>query len=168
MLPANGGVVMVNFYPAFDSTAVQRWQAEQNGEQARLASLYTGQPDKAKAGLDAWNAAHPRPEASVKDIADHIDHIARVAGHDHVGIGSDFDGVPYLPRGLAGVQDYPNLFAELIARGWSDADLAKLAGGNLLRAMRGAEAVAKAMAGLPPATVKIEDVDPKPAPKPVS
>ena len=75
-------------------------------------------------------------------IADHIEHIAQVAGHDNVGIGSDFDGVPFLPRGLDGVEDYPALFVELMRRGWSDADLAKLAGGNLLRALRQAERVA--------------------------
>ncbi|WCT72571.1 dipeptidase [Sphingomonas naphthae] len=159
LVAANGGVVMVNFYPLFGSEAVRKWGADRSAEQARLGDLYLGQPDAVKAGMAAWDKAHPRPAADVKAIADHVDHIAKVAGHDHVGIGSDFDGVPYLPDGLAGVQDYPNLFAELIARGWRDGDLAKLAGGNVLRAMRGAEGTAKSMAGLAPATVRIEDVD---------
>jgi membrane dipeptidase len=94
-------------------------------------------------GLAQWGAANPRPEVDLGIIADHIEHIARVAGHDHVGIGSDYDGVPWLPQGLGGVETYPNLFAELIRRGWSDADLAKLAGGNVLRVLRAAERVAE-------------------------
>ena len=93
-------------------------------------------------GVAAWVAANPRPEIGVGVIADHVEHIAEVAGHDNVGIGSDFDGVPFLPQGLDGVEDYPALFVELMRRGWSDTDLAKLAGGNLLRALRQAERVA--------------------------
>ena len=91
------------------------------------------------------DTAHPAPAVSVADVANHIDHIARVAGHDHVGIGGDFDGIDSTPRDLTGVQDYPRLFAELIRRGWSDQDLAKLAGGNVLRVLRRAEAVAASM-----------------------
>jgi membrane dipeptidase len=78
-------------------------------------------------------------------VADHIDHIVKVAGIDHVGLGSDFDGIEVTPRGLESVADYPNLFAELIRRGWTDDMLAKLAGQNLLRVMRKAEAVADSM-----------------------
>ncbi len=84
-------------------------------------------------------------------MADHVEHVAKVAGYDHVGIGGDLDGIPSVPTGLTGVQDYPNLFAELIRRGWSDENLAKLAGGNILRVLRQAEAVSKSMAGEPPA-----------------
>ena len=83
-------------------------------------------------------------------VADHIEHIVRIAGHDHVGIGGDLDGVPYTVVGLESVEGYPLLFAELIRRGWSDANLAKLAGGNILRALRGAEAHRAAMKGTPP------------------
>jgi membrane dipeptidase len=79
-------------------------------------------------------------------VADHIDHVARVAGHDHVGIGGDFDGVPDLPRGLETVATYPALFAELARRGWSDADLRKLAGENFLRVLRANEATARKLA----------------------
>ena len=138
----NGGVVMVNFFPMFTSTAVWNWEAAHAGEEARLASLHRGAPDAAAAALAAWERANPRPEIELSVIADHIEHIARVAGRDHVGLGSDFDGVPYLPRGLDGVEAYPRLLVELMRRGWSDADLAKLAGGNLLRVLRRAEAVA--------------------------
>ena len=99
-------------------------------------------------------AANQRPAVTVTQVADHIDHVARVAGHDHVGIGADLDGIPYTPTGLEGVETYPRLFAELIRRGWSDANLAKLAGGNVLRALRGAEATAAAMRDVPPALDK--------------
>lgn len=138
----NGGVVMVNFYPGFTASEVWQWSSRRAGEEARLKALNPGNPAAVTEGLVAWAAANPRPEIDVGVIADHIEHIARVAGRDHVGIGSDFDGVPYLPQRLDGVEDYPTLFVELMRRGWSDADLAKLAGGNLLRALRQAERVA--------------------------
>jgi membrane dipeptidase len=99
---------------------------------------------------------HPAPEVTVRDIADHIDHVAKVAGHDHVGIGADLDGIASTPTGMTGVETYPLLFAELIRRGWSDANLAKLAGGNVLRAMRGAEATAAAMKDVPPSMATVD------------
>ncbi|MEQ1707326.1 MAG: dipeptidase [Terricaulis sp.] len=138
----NGGVVMVNFYPTFVSEEFRQWAASRTAETARQRALNPGDPDAAKAALDGWEAAHPHPTATVAQVADHIEHIRDVAGIDNVGIGSDFDGVDYLPEGLGGVEAYPNLFAELMARGWNDSDLAKLAGGNLLRALRQAERVA--------------------------
>jgi membrane dipeptidase len=138
----NGGVVMVNFYPAFTANEVWQWGARRLAEEARLKALNPGDPTAVTEGVAAWVAANPRPEIGVGVIADHVEHIAEVAGHDNVGIGSDFDGVPFLPQGLDGVEDYPALFVELMRRGWSDTDLAKLAGGNLLRALRQAERVA--------------------------
>jgi membrane dipeptidase len=140
----NGGVVMVNFYPGFTANEVWQWSSRRAGEEARLKALNPGNPAAVAEGLVAWAAANPRPEIDVGVIADHIQHIAQVAGRDHVGLGSDFDGVPYLPQRLDGVEDYPTLLVELARRGWSDADLAKLAGGNLLRALRQAERVAGA------------------------
>lgn len=142
LVHANGGVVMVNFYPAFTANEVWQWSARRSAEEARLKALNPGAPTAVTEALAAWTSANPRPEIELSVIADHIEHIAQVAGHDNVGIGSDFDGVPFLPRGLDGVEDYPALFVELMRRGWSDADLAKLAGGNLLRALRQAERVA--------------------------
>ncbi len=142
LVHANGGVVMVNFFPAFTSNEVWQWGARRTAEEARLKALNPGAPTAVTEALAAWTSANPRPEIELSVIADHIEHIAQVAGHDNVGIGSDFDGVPFLPRGLDGVEDYPALFVELMRRGWSDADLAKLAGGNLLRALRQAERVA--------------------------
>jgi len=122
---------------------MRQWSAQRSGEEARQKALSPGDPDAAKAGLDAWIAANPPPHVTARDVADHIEHIGRVAGRDHVGIGSDFDGVTYLPEDMGGVETYPVLFVELIRRGWSDAEIAGLAGGNLLRVMRAAERVAR-------------------------
>ena len=140
----NGGVVMVNFYPGFVAEPVRAWAALRAGEEARQKALNPGDPDAVRAAVAAWEVAMPRPAATIADVANHIEHIRDVAGIENVGIGADLDGVPYLPSGLEGVEAYPNLFAELIRRGWSDADLARLAGGNLLRALRRAEQVAGA------------------------
>jgi membrane dipeptidase len=150
LVAANGGVVMVNFAPPYVSDARNRWEADQAAEMARNSSppfggLYIGQPDRAKAALGAWTAQHPQPMVTLSQVADHIEHIARVAGVDHVGIGSDFDGIPNTPTGLENVSRYPALLEEMMRRGWSDADIAKLAGENLLRVMAGAEQVADGM-----------------------
>ena len=148
---ANGGVVMVNFAPIYVSDANRRWSSDRDAEKARLnappfGGLYIGQPERAAAALVEWEKAHPQPIVTLAMVADHIEHIARVAGVDHVGIGSDFDGVGKdLPAGLADVSTYPDLLVELMRRGWSDADVAKLAGGNILRVMDAAEAVARSM-----------------------
>ena len=159
---ANGGVVMVNFYTGYVSDDVRKRNAESAAEEARLKSLYVGQPDKREAAMKAWTAAHPVPAVTVAQVADHVEHIAKVAGYDHVGIGGDLDGIGYdeAPAGMNSVSGYPLLFAELIRRGWSDQDLAKLAGGNVLRVMRQAEAVAAAMKDEPPAMATLA---PRPA-----
>jgi membrane dipeptidase len=149
----NGGVVMVNFYNGYVSDAFRKWNAEVSAEDARLNSLLVGRPDEREAAMKAWKQAHPAPRVTVGEVADHVDHVAGVAGFDHVGIGGDLDGLPYdeVPDGLGSGAGYPLLFAELIRRGWSDRNLAKLAGGNVLRAMRQAEAVAASMKDEPPA-----------------
>jgi membrane dipeptidase len=163
LLPANGGVVMVNFYLGHLSPEFIQWSADKSAEDARLKSLYTGQPERRDAGMKAWLAAHPEPRAGVGLIADHIEHVAKVAGYDHVGIGGDLDGIGYdeAPAGMNSVAGYPLLFAELIRRGWSDANLAKLAGGNVLRVMRRAEAVAASMKDEPPAMATLAPEPPK-------
>jgi membrane dipeptidase len=145
LLREKDGVVMVNFVPGFLSKAVWDWSADRSGEEARLKAIHRSSQTAVDAGLKAWDAAHPRPETDVRIVADHIEHVAKVAGNDHVGLGADLDGIPYTPTGLEGVETYPVLFAELIRRGWNDADLAKLAGGNVLRVLRKAEAVAASM-----------------------
>jgi membrane dipeptidase len=170
LLAANGGVVMVNYAEIYVSDAYRRWSAEHDAETARLGTppyggLYIGQPDKAAAALAAWEKANPPPPVSLAQVADHIDHIARVAGVGHVGIGSDFDGVGNaLPAGLSGVDTYPALLAELARRGWSDADLARLAGGNVLRVMEQAERVAASMAHEPPGNADQAVIDAPPRP----
>src|SRR4051794_18227002 len=152
----NGGVVMVNFYPPYVSDAFRKWNAEEAAEEARAKSLFNGRPEQREADIKAWKAANPPPRVTVADVADHVDHIAKVAGYDHVGIGGDLDGIEYAPEGLGTVSGYPLLFAELIRRGWSDANLAKLAGGNVLRVMRQAEAVAASMKDEPPSMATLE------------
>ena len=157
LLGENGGVVMVTFVPGFLRPDVWEWSRERSAEEARLKSLYPFSKARVEAGVRSWEAANPRPEAQVGDVADHIEHVVRLAGHDHVGIGGDFDGITTTPVGLEGVEDYPNLFAELIRRGWSDANLAKLAGGNVLRVLREAEAVAVQMKGEEPSLAKLDE-----------
>jgi membrane dipeptidase len=146
LLPKNGGIVMVNFFPGYVSAARNRWEADRAAEQARYNSppyggLYIGQPDRAAAALAAWDREHPRPVTTLAEVADHIEHVRQVAGIDHVGLGSDFDGIPDAPVGLEAVDKYPALLEELMRRGWSDADIAKLAGENVLRVMASAEQV---------------------------
>jgi membrane dipeptidase len=92
--------------------------------------------------MDQWEKEHPQPKATIAQVADHIEHIRKIAGVEGVGIGSDFDGIETTPVGLDGVDKYPALFKELARRGWTDDELADLAGRNLLRVMRQAEAVA--------------------------
>lgn len=150
LLPANGGVIMVTFVPTFLSADDWAWSRERSAEEARLKSLYSFSKARLDEGLKAWDAAHPSPAVTVAAVADHIEHVVKIAGHDHVGIGGDLDGIDRTVVGLGGVEGYPNLFAELIRRGWSDQNLAKLAGGNILRALRRAEAVAAEMKDVPP------------------
>lgn len=140
-LPKNGGVVMVTFVQAFVSE--ERRIAEE-AQDSVVAALKPILPDSAewRRQFDAWNAAHPLPRATLSQVADHVEHIRKVAGVDHIGIGSDFDGMGEGPAGLEDVATFPALFAELIRRGWSDADLKKLAGENLIRVFRQAEATA--------------------------
>jgi membrane dipeptidase len=159
LLPENGGVIMVTFVPTFLSAEHWAWSRERSAEEARLKSLYSFDSKRVEAEIEKWQAAHPEPQVTIATVADHIEHAAKVAGHDHVGIGSDFDGIPTTVAGLDGVEDYPALFAELIRRGWSDANLARLAGGNILRVMRRAEAVAASMKNEPPVMATLEPAE---------
>ncbi|HEX8026000.1 MAG TPA: membrane dipeptidase, partial [Candidatus Limnocylindrales bacterium] len=113
-----------------------------------------------RAARKRWLDDNPPPPATIAQLADHIDHLAEVMGPEHVGIGSDFDGGELLPLGLADVSMFPNLFAELFARGYTDDELAGIAGGNVLRVMRGAEAAARRIqAERPPSEATIEALD---------
>lgn len=147
LLPEKDGIVMITFVPGFINAEVQAWGAARAGEDARLKALYPGDPQAVRDGLAAWTAANPVPQAAVADIVAHIEHVRDVAGIDHVGLGGDFDGIGSLPEGVTGVDAYPVILAALIARGWSDADIRKLAGENLLRVMRRVEAVAASKRG---------------------
>lgn len=131
-MPENGGVVMVTFVPVYVNEALRTWE---------------GPRDEA-------------PRATLADVADHIDHVREVAGIDHVGIGSDFDGISSVPVGLEDVSDFPNLFAELARRGWTETELRKLAGENLLRAWREAEGAARRLQReRGPSTATIQELD---------
>ena len=141
-MPENGGVVMVNFSSFFLSREVTDRQAAAKAEKARLEALFPGDPKTVEEGMDSWYAAHPIPAVTLDDVADHLDHIVEVAGIEHVGIGSDFDGIRSVPEGLEDVSGYPALLAKLLERGWSRSDIAHLAGLNLLRVMRRSEEVA--------------------------
>jgi membrane dipeptidase len=140
-LPRNGGVVMVTFVPAFISPELVALDRARGAEFARLRAA---SPDSAavRAGLAAWDRDHPRPRATLAQVADHVEHVRKVAGVDHVGVGGDFDGISETVQGLEDVSTYPALFAELARRGWTEAELRKLAGENVLRALRAAEATA--------------------------
>jgi membrane dipeptidase len=136
-LKANGGMVMVTFVPAFIDQVRADWQVRRDAQK-----LIAGQGAEGEARMKQWDAQNPRPVSTLAMVADHIDHVARVAGYDHVGLGGDFDGVPDLPAGLEYVSTYPALFAELARRGWTDEDLKKLSGLNFLRVLRANEKVA--------------------------
>ena len=147
LVAKNRGIVMATFATPYVSAARNQWTAARAAEQTRFSAppyggLYIGQPDRAKAAMAVWDRAHPKPVVTLAMVADHIEHIRQVAGVDCVGIGSDFDGIPDTPNGLEGVDKYPALLVELARRGWTDEELSKLAGGNMLRVMHQAEAVA--------------------------
>ena len=150
LVRANEGVVMVNYAPGYVSRARQEWEAARAAERARAnappySGLFIGQPDRAAAAMADWEKANPMPPVTLSEVADHLDHLAKVAGKDHVGIGSDLDGIDTTPTGLEGVETYPALIAEMLRRGWSEADCEKLAGGNILRVLEAAERVAAGM-----------------------
>ena len=161
-LPKNGGVVMVPFVTMFVSKEVKAWgdAANQAGEDARRR---LGSDTAAvRRAMDEWNKANPQPKATLAQVADHIEHVRKVAGVDNVGIGSDFDGITDVVVGLEDVSKFPYLFAELSRRGWSEADLRKLAGDNVLRALKQAEAVsARLKKQRPPSTKTIQQMDGK-------
>ena len=141
-LPGNGGLCMVTFVPAFVSPGRAAWWEE---AKAHLAAGGVDPDDypAARPLLAAWEKRHPPPRVTVAEVADHVDHVREVAGVDHVGLGGDYDGVPSQPEGLEDVSGYPRLVAELLDRGWSDAEVAKLTWANALRVLDDGEAVAR-------------------------
>jgi membrane dipeptidase len=161
MLPANGGVVMVNFYCPFVDSAAANYARDQRAVVLQARQRYGSDSAAMRAAVAQWVAGHPAPpRPPLSMVADHIEHIREVAGVDHVGYGSDFDGMDCAPRGLEDVSKFPALTAELLRRGWSDADVEKVIGLNVLRVMRRAEEVARRLqATEPPATATIYTLD---------
>src|SRR5262245_48803957 len=143
MLPKNGGVVMVTFVPGFLSPKVAAWQKLQDAESARLTKQFPGDAPAVTRGVAEWTTAHPAPRATLSEVVDHIDHIRKVAGIDHIGLGSDFDGITMVPQGLEDVSKYPALVVELLRRGYKDDEVKKIVGENLLRVMLEVEKVSK-------------------------
>ena len=144
LVPANGGVVMVNFNPGFISEAVRVYEDSMNSWGRALRAAGADSATRADS-MRAWGSR--APHATLPQVADHIDHIRRVAGADYVGLGSDFDGIDEVPQGLEDVSKFPDLIAELLRRGWTEADVKKVAGLNVLRVMRHAERVARELQG---------------------
>lgn len=145
LLAKNNGIMMVNFYPEYLIDSNKQWYHDEHREKKRLQETIKDD-DKVDALLVEWRKANPEPNhASIADVANHIDHICKVAGVDHVGIGSDYEGFDGPPVGLQDVSTYPALFAELLARGHSEEDIKKIAGLNILRVLHDAEKVSKSL-----------------------
>ncbi|HET9657572.1 MAG TPA: dipeptidase [Kineosporiaceae bacterium] len=164
-LPANGGVCMVTFAAGFVGEEAGRvWQAR-GLEHRRRAASHPDDPAVVERAMADFDKAHPMPRTTIAQVADHVDHIRAVAGIDHLGIGGDFDGVPFLPEGLQDVSGYPALFEELRRRGYGDDELHAIAGRNLLRAWRAVEqAASRLRAQRTPSSARIEDLDGTPSP----
>jgi membrane dipeptidase len=160
LLKPNGGLVMVNFYSGFVDRAAATAMRNMFEVQRRFQAQFPNDPQAAQRAYRDWQRQNPVPRGTIATVADHIDHIVKVAGIDHVGLGSDYDGVTSLPVGLEDVSRFPYLTVELLRRGYSDADVRKVIGGNLLRAMRTAEATAARLQRERPASsAKIDEMD---------
>lgn len=162
MVPRNGGVVLVNFYCDFVDSSRVRWNRARRAAIADMRTRAAGDTAALRVAVEQWQVVNPPPPLpTVRTIADHFDHIRRVAGVDNVGYGSDYDGIDCAPQGLENVSTFPLLTAELLRRGWSEADVKKVIGGNLLRVMRGAEETARRLQrerGPSGATIQMDSV----------
>jgi membrane dipeptidase len=160
LLPKNGGVVMVTFVPGFISQEVADYGQKVAAQQQSLRAQFPNNEAYASAGMDRWREQNPEPRATLQQVADHIDHIRKVAGIDHIGLGGDFDGITSVVQGLEDVSKYPDLTAELLKRGYTDQDIKKILGQNVLRVMRQAERVsAELRKKRGPSTATIEALD---------
>ena len=149
-LAANGGLVMVVTLPDYVSDAARDWSNRETAEKARLEAWHVGNPDAARAALANWVKANPAPRSGVAQVADHIDHVVKQAGIDHVGLGADFDGMDSATQGMDDVAGYPALFVELARRGYDQPALEKIASRNMMRVLRAAESYAAAHRVDPP------------------
>ncbi|HEY0930541.1 MAG TPA: dipeptidase [Gemmatimonas sp.] len=160
-MPKNGGVVMVTFVPGFVSQRIVDWGMQRDS----IIKQYPGDTDAQFKAFAAWRQTNPVPAAVIGDVADHLDHIKKVAGSAHVGIGGDFDGITETVQGLEDVSKYPDLLAELVKRGWTDAELRALAGENILRVLTRAETISTRLRKERPASTKtIQQLDRKVVP----
>ncbi|MEO7515114.1 MAG: dipeptidase [Verrucomicrobiota bacterium] len=140
-IAVRGGVVMVNFVPGFLIDATKDYSAQADVEEERLEKIYGKDKPEVEEGVEDWRKTHPRPRVTLNDVANHIDHIRRIAGIECVGIGGDFEGFGYPPNGIEDVSCYPSLLAELSRRGYNDEEIKKVAGLNTLRVFRAAEKI---------------------------
>jgi membrane dipeptidase len=153
LVRASGGVVMVTFFPQYLTERARAHSELQKAERARLQKLYGDAPEKIRPAMAAWRESHPLPHAaSLSDVADHIDHVRKVAGIECVGVGGDYEGFEGPPDGMEDVSCYPALLAELMRRGYSKEDVQRVAGLNLLRVLRKAEEAAAKLQGEQPPT----------------
>jgi membrane dipeptidase len=141
MLPKNGGVIMITFVPGFISQAVADHGAKETEAQQLFRAQFPNNDAYVATAMERWRAENPAPRATLAQVADHIDHVRKVAGIDHIGLGGDFDGITTVVEGLEDVSKYPYLTAELLRRGYTEQDIKKILGLNVLRVMRAAEAV---------------------------
>jgi len=160
MLPEKDGLIMVTFVETFTSEERRQFFAERSAFQRKMEYLYPGEPDSISRHMAEWDADREAPKSTLEQVADHIDYIRDLIGVEYIGIGGDYDGIPTLPLGLEDVSTYPDLFAELLRRGYTPDELRKIAGLNMLRVMRGAEEVsARLRAERGPSEVLITDFD---------
>ncbi len=160
LLPKNGGVVMVTFVPGFISPAVVEHAQKVTAQQQSLRAQFPNNDAYVSAAMDRWRIENPEPRATLQQVADHIDHIRKVAGIDHIGLGGDFDGISSVVQGLEDVSTYPALTAELLKRGYTEQDVKKILGQNILRVMRQVERVsAELRKKRGPSTATIEVMD---------
>jgi membrane dipeptidase len=160
-LKETDGVVMIVFLPGFVSAQVRTHWAERAAEVERQREWFLGDPKGLDAAMEAWDQARPSPRATLAEVADHADYVKKRIGARHVGIGSDFDGMGQAPVGLEDVSKVPDLLVELARRGWTDEELAGIAGANVLRVMRRAEEVAREMRAQTPASNrKLDPIEP--------
>lgn len=159
-LPKNGGVVMMTFVPGFTSQTVAEHSARLTAIRDSIAKVYPGNNDAQFKAVAAWREGHPTPTATIKDVADHMDHIKKVAGAEHIGMGGDYDGITETVVGLEDVSKYPDLLAELVKRGWTDSEIRGVAGENILRVLSRAEVVSARLRKQRPASTKtIQQLD---------
>jgi membrane dipeptidase len=160
LLPKNGGIVMITFVPGFISQAVADHGTKQTEAQQSFRAQFPNNDAYVATAMERWRAENPEPRATLAQVADHIDHVRKIAGIDHIGLGGDFDGITSVVQGLEDVSKYPDLTAELIRRGYTDQDIKKILGLNILRVMRAAEQVsARLQKQRGPSTATIEMLD---------